>query len=246
MAETAGTLNCLMCGAATRSDATHCEHCGARLATVSCPSCFGMIFQGSKFCSHCGAAVSRQENDVSGFLCPHCETPLRYLRIGKVELAECEKCDGLWLENSQFETVCADREQQAALLGTAVPISTTVPIKPVKYVKCPVCQTLMHRQNFSGASGVVIDVCKAHGTWFDAEELQRIIAFIRGGGLERAREKQKRELEEARRSLEAERARVRTAANADYNRPQGTGHLAGDIIVALAEAVWSVTGRKRF
>src|SRR3954467_586128 len=100
MAESAGTLNCLMCGAAARSDATHCEHCGARLATVACPSCFGMIFQGSRFCNLCGAAISRMETEASGLVCPHCDTNLGYLRIGKIELAECAKCDGLWLENS--------------------------------------------------------------------------------------------------------------------------------------------------
>src|SRR4051812_14052197 len=122
MADSAGTLNCLMCGAAARTGATHCEHCGARLATVACPQCFGMIFQGSKFCSHCGAAVERREDELSGMSCPHCATTLKYLWLGKIEVAECEKCDGLWLENSAFETLCADREQMAAVLGTAVPI----------------------------------------------------------------------------------------------------------------------------
>ena len=57
----AQTLNCPMCGAAASSEATQCEHCGARLATVACPSCFGMIFQGAKFCSHCGAKVDRAD-----------------------------------------------------------------------------------------------------------------------------------------------------------------------------------------
>jgi len=45
----AETLNCPMCGAAAPSDATSCEHCGARLATGACPSCFGMMFVGEKF-----------------------------------------------------------------------------------------------------------------------------------------------------------------------------------------------------
>jgi Zn-finger nucleic acid-binding protein len=243
MANSAGTLNCLMCGAAARSDATKCEHCGARLATVACPACFGMIFQGSRFCNHCGASVHLRETNASGLPCPHCETELKYIRLGKIELAECDACDGLWLENSQFETVCADREQQAALLGTAVPIAAPEqPIK-VKYVKCPVCSVIMHRQNFSGASGVVIDICKLHGAWFDATELQRIINFIRGGGMDRAREKQKRELEEARRRLE--QARTGNIDYEEYYKPPQHG-LVGDIILALAAAVWSVTGRRRW
>jgi len=234
-----------MCGAAARSDATHCEHCGARLATVACPSCFGMIFQGSKFCSHCGAAIARLETELSGLICPHCETNLKYLQLGKVELAECPKCDGLWLENSQFETVCADTEQQAVLLGSAVPVPETVPPTPVKYIKCPVCRVIMHRQNFSGASGVIIDICRPHGTWLDAVELQRIIAFIRGGGMERARERQKYELEEARRRLEAQRSQPQAERYYGYEPPRSHGAL-GDLIVAIASAVFTVTGRKRF
>jgi Zn-finger nucleic acid-binding protein len=167
------------------------------------------------------------------------------LRLGKIELAECGKCDGLWLENAEFESVCADREQQAALLGTAVPIPVTVTPMKVKYVKCPVCRVLMHRQNFSGASGVVIDVCKEHGTWFDAHELQRIIAFIRGGGMERAREKQKRELEDARRRLEAERAQTRATEYQGYEPAPYSHSVRGDIIVAIGSAIWSMIRRGR-
>lgn len=45
----------------------------------------------------------------------------------------------------------------------------------------------MHRKNFGGRSGVIVDVCTSHGTWFDAEELPRVLAFVEAGGLERVR-----------------------------------------------------------
>ena len=51
-------------------------------------------------------------------------------------------------------------------------------------------------------SGVVVDICKGHGTWFDREELSRIVEFIRGGGRDAARAREKAALEEERRSLE--------------------------------------------
>lgn len=60
----------------------------------------------------------------------------------------------------------------------------------------------MNRINFARCSGVVVDICKGHGTWFDREELSRIVEFIRGGGLDAARAKEKAALEEERRSLE--------------------------------------------
>ena len=44
----------------------------------------------------------------------------------------------------------------------------------------------MHRKNYGHASGVIVDWCGPHGTWLDADELERIAAFIRNGGFERA------------------------------------------------------------
>ena len=62
----------------------------------------------------------------------------------------------------------------------------------------------MNRINFARCSGVVVDVCKGHGTWFDRDELHEIVEFIRGGGLELSREKEKRELESQRAQLRME------------------------------------------
>jgi Zn-finger nucleic acid-binding protein len=49
---------------------------------------------------------------------------------------------------------------------------------------------------------VIIDVCKKHGIWFDRDELSKIIEFIRDGGLDMARAREKIQLEEERRHLE--------------------------------------------
>ena len=37
-------------------------------------------------------------------------------------------------------------------------------------------------------SGIVVDLCKGHGVWFDANELQGILTFVAHGGLDRMRE----------------------------------------------------------
>ena len=55
-----------------------------------------------------------------------------------------------------------------------------------RYRKCPVCSQIMHRRNYARRSGVIIDVCRDHGLWFDADELPRIIAWIRAGGMAKA------------------------------------------------------------
>lgn len=61
----------------------------------------------------------------------------------------------------------------------------------VKYLPCPLCHTTMNRMNFGRLSGVIVDVCKKHGTWFDAGELTRVVAFVASGGLSRTREREK-------------------------------------------------------
>jgi Zn-finger nucleic acid-binding protein len=57
----------------------------------------------------------------------------------------------------------------------------------VRYVRCPVCRTLMNRRNFARISGVIIDSCRGHGIWFDAGELEKIMDFIAHRGLQRAK-----------------------------------------------------------
>jgi Zn-finger nucleic acid-binding protein len=52
----------------------------------------------------------------------------------------------------------------------------------------------MNRQNFGGASGVIIDLCAKHGIWFDAGELPRVLEFVESGGLARERQRQIRQI----------------------------------------------------
>jgi len=206
----ATTLNCPMCGASASTESSTCDHCGARLATIACPSCFGMMFIGAKYCSHCGAAASRLEKDASEMKCPRCRVQLNAAMIGDTELMECAKCEGLWADSDALGRIQNDRERQAAVLGSAGPLPGVdgVTELSVRYIPCPVCSQLMNRINFAHCSNVIVDVCRTHGTWFDRDELRRIVEFIRAGGLERSRQKEMNELEEQRRQVAA----ARTAA----------------------------------
>jgi hypothetical protein len=42
----------------------------------------------------------------------------------------------------------------------------------------------MPRKNWGQRSGVIVDVCSAHGIWFDADELAGVLRWVRDGGLE--------------------------------------------------------------
>jgi Zn-finger nucleic acid-binding protein len=204
----AETLNCPNCGAAISSDSPLCQYCQSKLATIACASCFGMMFIGSRHCPHCGAlAASTGASQLAALKCPRCKVEMSSISIGGEAMRECEHCSGLWLEVSAFERICTNREEQSAVLGAAsvAPQSHTQSMsETVRYVPCPQCGQLMNRINFARCSGTVVDVCKGHGTWFDRDELREIVEFIRGGGLDLSRQKEKRELEFEREQLRLE------------------------------------------
>jgi Zn-finger nucleic acid-binding protein len=81
---------------------------------------------------------------------------------------------------------------------------------------------MMNRVNFGRLSGTVVDVCRGHGTYLDAGELHQIVSFIRGGGIERARQRQLEDMRQEKRDLEALEMRVRvreasTVRNSSWN-----------------------------
>jgi hypothetical protein len=87
----------------------------------------------------------------------------------------------------------------------------------------------MNRVNFGRLSGVIVDACRGHGTYLDAVELHRIVAFIQSGGLDRARAAQLEELKEReRRALDAERRAARERGRSDaHNRSVSWSFLVG-------------------
>lgn len=183
----------------------HCSHCRSRLKTMSCSSCFGTIFEGSRFCPLCGenAVAARVFDEKDPGNCPRCRIQMQLIEVDQIKLVECDRCEGIWSDVETFETICANRENQSAVLKKLDEILHHPKMQKVRYVPCPVCRELMNRNNFARVSGVIIDICKEHGIWFDADELPKIIEFIRKGGMEYSRQKEKAQ-------LEAERQRLRT------------------------------------
>ncbi len=111
----------------------------------------------------------------------------------------CERCGGLWLNKADFHDICTQTEEQEAVLGLQKTLNIPAPLnrRPKRtYIPCPECGKLMNHRNFAHCSGVVLDWCAEHGNWFDRNELQRIVAFIRNGGLRKARERKLSELKE--------------------------------------------------
>lgn len=203
-------LNCPNCGGAVSSDKSKCEFCGSRLKTVGCAACLGMMFLGSEFCGKCGAAAYRAEllDDSDAGECPRCRVKLQSLQIDEIKIRECERCGGFWADAATFENVCSRKEQQASVLGFSQSYAHAAHAQStVSYVPCPDCKQLMNRSNFARSSGVIIDLCKRHGVWFDADELPKIIKFIEDGGIARQWEKEKISLQDERTRLRDEQRR---------------------------------------
>jgi Zn-finger nucleic acid-binding protein len=200
----AGALRCPSCGAPATPDATACPYCGTLLAQVACPSCFAKLFRGTRFCAHCGAEAIREDAAPRPSRpCPECQQPLAPAKVGSVTLDECTRCGGLWVDSRSFRRICEETEEQTVVLAaTDSPREGRVDApRPARYWPCPECRRLMHRQNFARVSGVIVDTCRGHGVWFNQGELRRVVEFIRDGGMDRARKREKDELEDARARL---------------------------------------------
>jgi Zn-finger nucleic acid-binding protein len=213
-----GLYNCPNCGAAGAPGAHLCNYCGSSLASDVCPACFGAVFRGMKHCPSCGAECrSADRGSQSPCHCPRCNKQFEELDLDRHTIQQCPGCGGLWVDRRATERIFADHEEQEAVLEMnagqeeAPQDSARLP-KGRVYVPCPVCRKLMNRSSFASGSGIVIDWCKQHGTWFDRGELARIVSFIRSGGMKKAREWEKIKIEDARQQLRDEKFRMASMA----------------------------------
>jgi len=118
-------------------------------------------------------------------------------------LDECGTCGGVWLDTAAFDRLVKSREEQSLLAaegGAYLTLDAQSAPSPESrgptYLPCPECGQLMNRKNFANTSGVIVDVCRPHGIWFDRNELGRIVRFVMKGGLETARRRELEHLEQ--------------------------------------------------
>ncbi|MEO7083007.1 MAG: zinc ribbon domain-containing protein [Gemmatimonadaceae bacterium] len=241
------SLSCPRCGAPASAgiDSTQCDYCGSALATVSCPSCFEAMFAGMQFCPSCGSKADHAfEENARSLSCPGCENEMRRVRVGSTPMYECSSCASNWLDTETFAAMCSNREERgavASILGASKE-SAAVPGGAIRYLPCPLCKKLMNRTNFGHRSGVIIDVCKGHGAWFQPRELRNVLLFVDGGGFERARAEDSKQRDEDRRKLEQAFA---DAAPAGPSRPftfrsvTGKGAASDSLIRQLLDGLLS-------
>ncbi len=203
---------------------------------------------GVGFCPWCGTGTVTPTDEASSLRCPCGSAELTHRAIpvppnttgGPLLLADCTSCFGMWLGRETVERLIASHADDAILLALAPGMGASsasrakgVGLTDVRYRPCPDCGTIMNRVNYARISGIVVDVCKHHGTWFDAHELPALLEFVRRGGLDVARSRETVALADERRRLERERM-MRTQSEAmrverhimwpeSRERSQGTG-----------------------
>jgi len=164
--------------------------------------------------------------------CPGCGSSLAPEEAGTLRALRCGGCRGLWVDRATFERLCAAPPAGAGAGRKALPGRRVPPRPPedIRYRKCPECRDVMNRINFGRVSGVVVDVCRAHGAFLDAGELSQIRAFLAAGGA--ARHAAARDL-----ALEEVRLRARRRPPAQLE-PTGLDLGAGGELLDLATLLW--------
>jgi Zn-finger nucleic acid-binding protein len=179
-----------------------CPHCDVRLENVRCQRCFSLQAPGTFACTRCSHALELEPLlDATDAPCPRCRNPLEVTPGEDRRTHECPRCGGLFVPRDALAEILSTAEVGGAVdvYGGTMPLAGLRPsLDEVRYLACPQCHSAMNRVNFGKVSGVIVDVCKLHGTWFDAGELTRVVAFAAGGGLERTRAREKLEQQDLR------------------------------------------------
>jgi Zn-finger nucleic acid-binding protein len=131
------------------------------------------------------AATATKTQDAGDSICPRCQNPLGASQTeGARPSLACPACGGMFLDHDTFRAEVGDAigKHKGASVPAKAPRQSARETS-VRYIKCPHCQQIMNRMNFGKTSGIMLDACKAHGTWFDRDELGDVLAAAEHGAI---------------------------------------------------------------
>jgi Zn-finger nucleic acid-binding protein len=105
--------------------------------------------------------------------CPRCHAPLESTEAEGYFVDTCPTDHGVFVTH---DVLASMRTEGPAVVDDLDSASRTRETE-TRYIGCPRRLEPMPRRIFEGRSGIVVDVCAAHGTWFDAGELRDALAF---------------------------------------------------------------------
>ena len=179
---------CSSCGGLVREASRQCNYCGSPVATVRCGRCFMMNVTEAIHCIGCGAELGLMpisHEASASWVCPRCRT--RHLDAFSSDdgiIHDCPRCGGQFVPPEVLRILVRRYQSSAVELPQRLRPNNPLSDK-VTYLPCPQCGELMLRRNFGRVSGIIVDVCTVHGTWFDVGEVPRILGFIAQGGIGR-------------------------------------------------------------
>lgn len=153
--------------------------------TLTCPGCGANVQGGAPgsiaTCAYCkkqlqvpnwniGQAPGTSQGPMP---CPRCQTPLFEGRRGNVLLHGCGNCGGVFADNAHTQRVIAKFDGDAVGLAQQASSAARTVIRPSTPGCCPVCSGMMRFVNVDPYD-LQLDICDAHGTWFDRDEMQRL------------------------------------------------------------------------
>jgi Zn-finger nucleic acid-binding protein len=108
--------------------------------------------------------------------------------VGRARIDRCAQCRGHWFDGDEVEhalnvTTQGMSHADAASLRPTLP-AWTRPVEDVRYLACVRCGERMARRQVAQRAGVIVDICRPHGVWFDADEFEHFTDFVKAGGLE--------------------------------------------------------------
>lgn len=119
--------------------------------------------------------------------CPKCTVPLMPQALEEGNVGHCAACNGVWVSVLEEKEVlqimpmvfAVEELRRFRLLYKPAQFP-----RDTRYVPCPDCGQLMNRKVWGSHSGVIVDVCRDHGTWFDDGELEQVREYVKLGGVE--------------------------------------------------------------
>lgn len=187
----------------------------------------------------------RDNFDGNELPCPRCDRMLLRRRVGEISIEECSAgCHGLFLGQAAVRKIIEEHEHGHAdeLLAELPRGQVRVAPRPGErmYMKCPHCKQVMNRRQFATGAGVVVDVCKPHGTFFDVGELPAVIEFVMTGGLEKAKAKDhQREVDQLREERDnAQYQAMMERRSSSFTWGHRSGYTEGAALVDLLSTLF--------
>lgn len=246
MSEPVGTLVCPGCGGAVQKTAKACPYCGAEVVLPKPAGATGPA-ERRTYCARCGTLYPSDAarcprcppgpTDARGGRCPRCAGELAPTTMGAATVDRCGSCGGTWFDGDELEhaadlTTRGVSAADAAASRRSIPPSRIPLEREVRYLACVRCGERMARRQVARGAGVVVDLCRDHGLWFDRDELEAFVAFVRAGGLEVLRHDGVAAMEARRKAAQA-RDRVASPTPPMGADAEAGGAILGDLLGAF-------------